>query len=372
MPDEYDGIRRGLSNYERGLYFELGRAHIRGETAERGWVRQFQLQVGNKARILDSARTDGRGTRGVERKSGRIHERSTLEQLRRERSALESGKLTHSRWETVAGEKIPRSVGDELRAMTQDFPGRFEHEVLSRADAARALELGRSLVSRQLELVRTYQLDRADRARKRLQNIRELVRKRELERQKQRDDRRRRAQERLPRVREAAERLRQNEVRQRREQTAREAARGVAREFGEVMKGIKREERAARDAREAREARMIAELNELSAYAEQVQQARDAADAAEQARHQEHVKAEERARLERAERERKQRERDLADVQTRGRFPPDVAELLIRSRPTPGLEHLHQQPPSPGRTRAGREERARMRDERGRGGREHW
>ncbi|NKY48270.1 hypothetical protein [Nocardia cerradoensis] len=323
MPDEYDGIRGGLSNYERGLYFELGRAHIRGETAERGWVRQFQLQVGNRARILDSARTDGRGTRGVERKSGRIHERSTLEQLRRERSALESGKLTHSRWETVAGEKIPRSVGDELRAMTRDFPGRFEHEVLSRADAARALELGRSLASR------------------------------------------------LPKVREAAERLRQNEERQRRERTAREAAQRVARVFGNVMKGIKREERAAQEARELREARALAELNELSAYAAQVQQAREAADAAEQARHQENVKAEERARLERDERERKQRERDLADAQTRGRFPPDVAELLIRSRPTPGLEHLHRQPPSPGKTRAGREERARMRDERGRGGREH-
>lgn len=31
MPDEYDVIRRRLTNYEKGLYFELGRARERGK-----------------------------------------------------------------------------------------------------------------------------------------------------------------------------------------------------------------------------------------------------------------------------------------------------------------------------------------------------
>ncbi|NKY87204.1 hypothetical protein [Nocardia veterana] len=375
MPDEYDAVRRNLTNHERGLYFELGRAHMRGETPEKGWVKQFRIETGHRSRVIDNARTDGRGVEARERKSGRLPERETREQLLKERAALESGQITRSVWETVEGEKIPRSVADDMRAMARDFKDRFEHQVISRADAARAIELGRSLVARQGELVRAYELERADRARKRLQNIREIVRKRELERQKQQEraDRLRRAQERLPKVREAAERLRQSQERKRRERVEGEAAERVAREFGDIMKGIKREERAAREAREAREARAIAELNALSGYAEQVQQAREAADAADQARQQEAAKAEERARQEgeREERERKQRERDAADAQTRARLPPDVADLLIKSRPTPGLEHLHRQPPAPGKTRGGRDERVRMRAERGRGGREH-
>ena len=176
-----------------------------------------------------------------------------MEQLRRERSGLESGQLTNVSWETVAGEKIPRAVEDELRAMARDFPGKFEHRVLSRADAARALELGRSLASRQLELIRSYELDRADRARKRLQNIREIVRKREKERaleQQSREDRRRRAEERLPKAREAAERARarrEQERRETRERKIRAASERVLREFGDVMKGIKRQDREAKE-----------------------------------------------------------------------------------------------------------------------------
>jgi hypothetical protein len=86
VPDEYDAIRRRLTNYEKGLYFELGRARIRGETSERGWVRQFAIRIGKSVRVLDSARTQGRGANGVERKSGRVNERETLRQLKTERA----------------------------------------------------------------------------------------------------------------------------------------------------------------------------------------------------------------------------------------------------------------------------------------------
>ncbi|MBF6466928.1 hypothetical protein IU427_17325 [Nocardia beijingensis] len=168
-----------MTNYEKGLYFELGRAQIRGETHERGWVRQFAIRIGKSVRVLDSARTQGRGANGVERKSGRVNERETLRQLKTERAALQAGILTQSRWETVSGEKVPRSVLEYMREIAQEFPGRFQHEVVSRSDALRAMQLGQSLVSQQLELIRPYELNRADRARERLAKIRRIVRAQE-------------------------------------------------------------------------------------------------------------------------------------------------------------------------------------------------
>ncbi|WP_280275141.1 hypothetical protein [Nocardia wallacei] len=323
MPDDYDAVRRNLSNYERGLYFELGRAHIRGETPEKGWVRQFEIKVGGKIRRLDSARTEGRGVRSRERKSGQVHERETLEQLRRERAALRTGQLTHSGWETVAGEKMPRTVRDELHQMARDFPGRFHHEVISRADALRALELGKSLASRQLELIRSYQLTRADRARKRLANIREIVRKREA---KAKEDRARTERE----TREARERIQ------------REVADRVAREFR--LPEVLRRDRENRDAERA--------------------QAREAADAAEARRAREAAdKAERQRQREATERlaafRQQTREATAAGRVVRG--GPEIADLLIVGRATPGAAPPHREPPQAGSTRGGREDRGRER-----------
>ncbi|WP_280379001.1 hypothetical protein [Nocardia wallacei] len=323
MPDDYDAVRRNLSNYERGLYFELGRAHIRGETPENGWVRQFEIKVGGKIRRLDSARTEGRGVRSRERKSGQVHERETLEQLRRERAALRTGQLTHSGWETVAGEKMPRTVRDELHQMARDFPGRFHHEVISRADALRALELGKSLASRQLELIRSYQLTRADRARKRLANIREIVRKREA---KAKEDRARTERE----TREARQRIQ------------RETADRVAREFR--LPEVLRRDRENRDAERA--------------------QAREAADAAEARRAREAAdKAERQRQREAAERlaafRQQAREATAAGRVVRG--GPEIADLLIVGRATPGAAPPHREPPQAGSTRGGREDRGRER-----------
>lgn len=181
MPDDYDTYRRNLSNYEKGLYFELGRAHELGETRDNGWVKQFCLRTKLGPRILDSARAEGRGVRGRERKSGRVSERRTLRQLNKERVALEAGQLTRTTWETVAGESLPKSIEESLSAMTRDFGARFQHVVISREDALRAMKLGQSLVSKQLELVRPYELERADRARRRLENIRRIQQEKERE-----------------------------------------------------------------------------------------------------------------------------------------------------------------------------------------------
>ncbi|MBF6172543.1 hypothetical protein [Nocardia blacklockiae] len=336
MPDEYDRFRRGLTNYERGLYFELGRAHERGETPERGWVRQFVIRTEHGPRVLDNAKTEGRGTRSIERKSGRINERETHGQLKKERSALETGQLTRSGWETVQGEQIPRTIREELQSMARDFRGRFHHEVVSRADALRAMKLGQSLVAKQLELVRAYELDRADRARKRLANIREIVRQREAE--------------------EKAERQRADRERKTREERARvqaRAAREAAREFPTLGELLARNE-SHTDENTGRH---------RADAAENVRQ-REAADAAEKAeREREATEAARRLQREAADRLalKAQRERELAAKGQPGDMAREVNDLMLVTRPTPGIESPHREPPQTGQTRGGREARGRER-----------
>ncbi|MET8799729.1 hypothetical protein ABZV91_25455 [Nocardia sp. NPDC004568] len=308
MPDEYDAIRKRLTRYERGLYFELGRARERGETRDNGWVPQFEIKTSEGTRILDSARTDGRGTEGVERKSGRVNERDTYFQLFKERAALESGQLTRSRWETVVGEKIPDKVRRQLEGLARDFPGRFHHEVVSRADALRAIQLGRSLASKQLELIRPYELDRADRARKRLDKIRETVRVRDT------------AIERDSPTRETAQRQ------------TRELA-----ESADHALTIERADAAAREQREAAEQTRARKAAEAAARRQQQEAAQRVAEAA-----------------------RKDRE-----AARNGNNPPmtgrEAADILIVNRPTPGLPPPLREPPSPRRSARGRDARERDR-----------
>ncbi len=333
MPDdEYDKFRRNLSNYEKGLYFELGRAHERGETAERGWVRQFKMETPKGSRVLDNAKTDGRGTRSMERKSGRLNERETYRQLEKERSALEIGQLTHSGWETVSGEAVPRTIQEEMSSMARDFPGRFRHEVISRDDALRAMKLGQSIAAKQLELIRVYELDRADRARKRLANIREIVRRREAE------------------AKEARGRAeREREAREERARVQKEAADRVVREFAEKYRALFSRDR---------------ETN-----VENSVRAREEADAAEKVKQRERAEADEMERQrqrEAADRlaEQARRAREAAATGRPGEMVREVADIVHVSRPTPGNEAPHREPPQAGRTRGGREERERERGRR--------
>ncbi|WP_067478120.1 hypothetical protein [Nocardia amamiensis] len=179
MPDEYDAMRKNLTSYERGLYFELGRAHEMVETRDKGWVKQFRIQTAKGPRVLDNARSVGRAVEGVERKSGKVNERDAREQLNKERAGLESGQIFRSRWETVAGEKVPDKIRQQMRELAHDSKGKFQHIEISREAATRAVEIGRSLASQQLELIRPYELQRADRARERLAKIRQIVRAQE-------------------------------------------------------------------------------------------------------------------------------------------------------------------------------------------------
>ncbi|WP_280275968.1 hypothetical protein [Nocardia wallacei] len=328
--DEYDSFRRNLSNYEKGLYFELGRAHERGETAERGWVRQFKIETPKGSRVLDNAKTEGKGTRSVERKSGRLNERETHRQLGKERSALEIGQLTQSNWETVEGEKVPRTVQQEILSMARDFRGRFQHEVISRDDALRAMKLGQSLAAKQLELVRAYELDRADRARKRLANIREIVRQREATAKEER---------------ERAERERK--VREERARVQREAADRVAREFADKYRALLSRDREPNEGNSAR-------AREEAAAAEKLKQ-RERDDADEKTRQKQREAADRLA-------EHAQRAREAAANRQPGDMVREVADIMQVSRPTAGIESPHREPPHAGHTRGHREERGRERD----------
>ena len=314
MPDEYDAIRRRLTRYERGLYFELGRARERGETPEKGWVRQFEIQTGAGARILDSARTHGRSTQGVERKSGRVNERDANDQLTRERAALTTGRMIHSRWETVAGERLPDKTRKQLADMARDFPGRFQHEVVSRADAVRAIRLGQSLMAKQLELIRPYELDRADRARKRLEKIREIVRARENQ-------------------------ARENAID--RHPTAREPDHQQAREItapthqSPSTDHIEAADRAQREAAEKTRARQAADAAALRRQREAAQ------------------------RLAEAARQQREAARGGIHLPTTQR---QIADVLAVSFPTPQAPSPHLEPPSPTETARGRTARERARE----------
>ncbi|MFQ6230691.1 hypothetical protein [Nocardia sp. NPDC002869] len=242
----------------------------------------------------------------MERKSGRVNGRDANDQLTRERAALTTGRMSHSRWETVAGERIPEKTQKQLAEMARDFPGRFHHEVVSRADALRAIQLGRSLASKQLELIRPYELDRADRARRRLDKIREIVRARDT------------AIERDSPARETAQ------------QQARELA-----ESGDHALTAERADTADREQREAAEQARAREVAEAAARRQQQEAAQRVAEAA-----------------------RKDRE-----AARNGNNPPmtgrEAADILIVNRPTPGLPPPLREPPSPRRSARGRDARER-------------
>ncbi|WP_280243073.1 hypothetical protein [Nocardia abscessus] len=340
MPDEYDDFRRSLSNYEKGLYFELGRALERGEIPEKGWERQFKLQVGDKARYLDSARTLGRGVDGVERKSGRVNERDARAQLRVERAALDKGLLARSRWETVAGEKMPRAVAREMERMARDFPGRFNHVTVSRADALRAIQLGQSLVSKQLELIRPYELQRADRARERLSKIRQIVRAQERAEKFRKMQQfreaaargRAEAPQKIERAQEQAEQVRQAREAEKgeRARVERAAAERVALEFPvpeqfQLREAADTGEQAAREAAEP--ARAEREAVDARAAEEKAREAREAAD--------------------------KERAKELARLQARG-VPPEVVKLLGLGQAQPPSAAVREPPGhAPGVVRGG-------------------
>ncbi|MEV2222660.1 hypothetical protein AB0E01_22610 [Nocardia vinacea] len=196
---------KGRENNLRGEYFHRGMAQIRGETRENGWAREY-VEPHNEQR-LDQARVyvnkEDRAFR--EYKSGRIDERS-VEQLRGHRELLDKGIYRSGEWVTVTPlEKAPKEFRDLVAEMQREL--NFRLVVVPPELTARAMELGEQLTpgARQLELVSSYELYRQERARQRLEKIREIVKAREAA-EKQPPAVAKERTEPAPKVREARER----------------------------------------------------------------------------------------------------------------------------------------------------------------------
>ena len=391
MPDGYDRIRRDFDSNARGRIFENGTDRYFRDR-ENHYVQQpkeYRTPYGD--RRFDKARVDKSGrVHAVEDKSGRIEGRKDEKQLEKDRWLLERGVIESLRIRSVEGEQVSKTARELIEGLVRDFPGRVTNHVISRNQAQRIFELGREREkdARQLPLIDEHSLRRRQRAAERLQQVRDAAQRlRELERrQQERDQRRERAAQRLPKVREAAERLREREQQERDRDERQQQARRRLLRMRELTERIrlpepKTVEERRRDERECPGgdlAGSVAELREVREYLERVHQARDAADAAVRERQIQAARTAERERQEReaAEREvrereaaeRDRKEREITDALLRARLPPDVTDLMLKGRPTPGLHSPHREPPSPGSTRGGRAELARSR-ERGREGR---
>ncbi|MCC3311415.1 MULTISPECIES: hypothetical protein [Nocardia] len=320
-PDRYDALRNGMPAYERGRYFEIGRAYLEKETREAGWRQQVPL--GSEGRILDSAQVNprtGKVDKSRERKSGRVEGREAVRQIEKEIDALREGNLVSSRWETVEGETISREVQTMLNLAAREFPDRFEHRVVSREDARLAILEGQRIArARQLELPG-------------------LSRDRLKQRQQEREARQRSQRE--------ADRVRKS-----REQHARTRGERLAKMYGRFRDGAERGFDAIAQAHH-RAGRLTYTLER---FRDMTERARAEAER--------RIAAEREARRLREQRE--ARERFLE------RLPDDVADKLRRSFPAPGDDSRYRGiEPHRGSTRAGREARARaLERERGREGR---
>lgn len=317
---------------DQGRYFELGRAYLEGETRAAGWQQQVPLGRDGK-RILDSAKVNARGEieQSRERKSGRV-DRTAVGQIQKELRALRDGTLGSSRWETVEGAQIPREVQAALDMARREFPDRFEHRIISRAEAMLAIREGQRLAAKQREL------DGLERTTLR-ERHKQYLRQRTLEREKA--------------VRERAERDKAARERTAQENKARDRAGRLSTTYQRFRDGAERGFDRVADAH-----------SRSDSLTDAYQRFREAA---ERGREEATRRARER---EASEREATRiREARAAHERTLQRLPRDVADALRRSFPVPGDEWLHGLPPHHSSTRAGREERARAR-ERGRDGRE--
>ncbi|RJO69991.1 hypothetical protein D5S18_29420 [Nocardia panacis] len=197
-------------------------------------------------RHYDKARADEHGRiHAAEDKSGKTGSRNDLRELEKDRELLRKGVIETLRVRTVAGEKMSSAYRELLTEMQQELGSRVIHQELTREQACLAFDMGLAYEkdARQLELRTRLELDRAERARLRLENIREIVKARE----------RAEALERAERAQQAGE---QEQARQRDIEKARERA-ALFRDMERFREGVERgqveaRERAERD-REARE-----------------------------------------------------------------------------------------------------------------------
>ncbi|MEV0355024.1 hypothetical protein AB0H71_03080 [Nocardia sp. NPDC050697] len=261
MP-EYDKDREHYDNNRRGRIFETGTEQYYRDR-ERGYTRDSRTFISPRIGTIKFDKTrevDGR-VQAIEEKSGRIEGKKDEKQLKAVRDLLARGTVSQHVLRSVQGEAVSKTCQELIQGLTRDFPGQFNHQVISRADARQIWALG-------LQREQGQQLE--------LPGVGEQARRQRHTRQQDRAREEREREERAHHAQQIAQ------------QRQREAA-----------------ERFARAAREAREAAERGQRRPFSAR--------------------------------------------------------DIADLLAVSRPPPGYESPHREPPAAGSTRAGREERNRVR-----------
>ncbi|MEV6340275.1 hypothetical protein AB0M12_36805 [Nocardia vinacea] len=189
MP-EYDRDREDFRNNDRGRIFEDGTERYFPENERNGYKRGLEVPTDQGPRRYDKGKVlrDGR-ILAVEDKSGRVIGENDIKEFYKDRELLDKGKVDQLLIRTVEGEKISDKAKELIKELQDKFGERVVHQVIPRWQAREIWAMGlevwkekqqqKEKQPRQLELIRTYELTRADRARKRLEKIREIVRVRQ-------------------------------------------------------------------------------------------------------------------------------------------------------------------------------------------------
>jgi hypothetical protein len=219
---EQERSKRARERVDQGRWFHLGMAAARGETAANGWKTEHLIKTLNGLRRHDTARViDPADRRFAEYKSGRTPEKEALEQLAKDRAALNAG--WSGTWVHVEGAKLGWRVTQELKRLQREFPDRFDVVVVSRQQAEQAIQRGKELERGQLELLDAAKL------RKQAEQARTLEKAREAQRI------RNNAQAAIEKKNEERQRAEEQKTRAAREREA-EAERARVREINELLR----------------------------------------------------------------------------------------------------------------------------------------
>ncbi|MFE7796128.1 hypothetical protein [Nocardia sp. NPDC057440] len=291
--DDYDNDRKGYKPHLRGTIFEHGASNFFRDR-ENGYSHGSRIYETSEGRIkFDHVKEVDSHLFSIEDKSGRIDGDKDVTQLMALRELLRSNEKHKHLLRSVEGESISKECQELINGLKRDFPDRFTHLEISRADARTIWALGRDLVrGKQLELEeRGKQLELPGVGEKaREEKAQELQRRREtiaqLARARERAEKFRKMQQ----FRQAAARGRAEAPRQVQAERARQPAEPVvlAKPAREVSEAAKRAERARveREAAEraAREFPVPSQLLGRAVDAEEPDKARAERDAAEKAR----------------------------------------------------------------------------------------
>lgn len=156
--DGYDRDRDAIDNNSRGRIWENGTDRYFHDR-ENGYLKPSREQElptkGDANRRYDKQRgsIENGPVRAIEDKSGRIGGRKDERQLLNDYELIRDGKVEHLLLRSVAGERISPEAQSLINDLQRDFPDKFTHQIVSRADAREIWSLGRQLErGQQLEL----------------------------------------------------------------------------------------------------------------------------------------------------------------------------------------------------------------------------